>query len=59
MDISDLNCIYDTINCLRQATNQLKSMNQRTNNQLYDDIKHYKNAIKKAEEAYKRIERCT
>ncbi len=56
MDVSDLNCIYDVINCLRQATSQLNSMNHCTNNQLYDDIKHYENVIEKAEEAYKRIE---
>ncbi len=56
MEVSDLNCFYDAINCLRQATGQLNSMNHRTNNQLYDDIKHYENVVERAEEAYKRIE---
>ena len=55
MEIDILNDLYGAIGALESTISQLESMNTRTNNQLYEDLKYYKILLNRAKKAYEKL----
>jgi len=59
INISDLNELYSAVQMLESMTQLVESLNSKTNNNIYEETKYARIAIKRAKEAYEKIKTST